>query len=139
MLKNLFGGKKQEFFVELDESQAAKVAAPAEAQETQPQPEVVAEADPGKVVAETQPEEVANPKKGKKTSIKKAAKKQGLEPQPVAVAPAATNGNVAKKQDPQEVEFATKYLMVPTGGRRRPGPSLNSFKNMARQVKTPRF
>jgi hypothetical protein len=39
-----------------------------------------------------------------------------------------------------ETTFATDNLMpLPNRSRRRPGPSLNMFKDMARQAKTPRF
>jgi hypothetical protein len=45
----------------------------------------------------------------------------------------------AKKQTaPVEKNFATKYLMTPSSnGRRRPGANMNSYLEMARQVKTP--
>lgn len=47
----------------------------------------------------------------------------------------------AKKQEPVapvEKNFATKYLMTPSGnGRRRPGANMNSYLEMARQVKSP--
>jgi type IV secretory pathway VirB10-like protein len=48
----------------------------------------------------------------------------------------------AKKQQPVaapvETNFATKYLMTPSSnGRRRPGANMNSYLEMARQVKTP--
>lgn len=46
--------------------------------------------------------------------------------------PAATNG----KSD--QSTFAPNYLMpTASNSRRRPGPSLNMFRDMARQVKTP--
>lgn len=47
----------------------------------------------------------------------------------------------AKKQEPiapVEKNFATKYLMTPSSnGRRRPGANMNSYLEMARQVKSP--
>jgi len=82
MLKNLFGGKKSDFYLELKETDGEETpAAPVSA--------------------------------------------------PAPVAP--TNGKV----EPQEVEFATKYLITPSLSRRRPGPSLNGFKDMARKAKLP--
>ena len=147
MLKNLFGGgKKKEFFLELDD---AKGSAPAEAKvetpaqpavasqpEATPQPEqhTQPEATTAEAEVEQAPEKPAKAKKSKKKSAKKAAKKEAPKMQPT---PAATNGQVIKKEEPKEVEFATKFYMVPTS-RRRPGPSLSPFKNMARQVKAPR-
>jgi hypothetical protein len=47
------------------------------------------------------------------------------------------NSQVEKKEEPKEVEFATKVFMSSTP-RRRPGPSLDTFKNMATQVKVRR-
>jgi hypothetical protein len=45
----------------------------------------------------------------------------------------------AKKQgEAGDKNFATKYLMTPSSnGRRRPGANMNSYLEMARQVKTP--
>ncbi len=47
--------------------------------------------------------------------------------------------NKAVKAQPTETTFAPKYLASPTStnGRRRPGANMNSFLEMARQVKTP--
>ncbi|MEA5509714.1 hypothetical protein VB715_08050 [Crocosphaera sp. UHCC 0190] len=127
--KLLRRGKKEEFFLELDESKGvppAEVSVTAATETPAPQAEIVA------VVVEEESTKAEGKKKSKKTSVKKAAKKQ--DPKPEVVAPMPV---VVKKQEPQEVEFATKFFMVPTS-RRRPGPSLNTFKTMARQVKTPR-
>jgi hypothetical protein len=38
---------------------------------------------------------------------------------------------------PTETNFATKYLIPLNSPRRRPGVNMNSFLDMARQVKTP--
>lgn len=128
MFKKLFGGKKEEFFLELDESKQAK---PAETKK--PAAEPVAKAA---VVEEKATEDKSKAKNSKKTSVKKVAKKEAAKSATAPATPATMNGKVAKKVEPTEVEFATKYLIMPTGSRRRPGPSLNTFKNMARQ---PRF
>jgi hypothetical protein len=125
MLKNLFGGKKTNFYLELketDSEQKAVVAteAPAPVVESAPAPAV-----------ESAPAPVAE-KKAKKTSVKKEKKAKEAPvsaPAPVAAAPA--------KVEPTEVEFATKYLITPSMSRRRPGPSLNGFKDMARKAKVP--
>ena len=112
MLKNLFGGKKSDFYLELKETDGEQKATA-----------TTAAAAP---VAE---------KKAQKTSIKKEKQVKETPAAPVsAPAPvAATNGKV----EPQEVEFATKYLITPSLSRRRPGPSLNGFKDMARKAKLP--
>ena len=60
-----------------------------------------------------------------------------------AVAPVATAAPVAAKAEPvtisapTETNFATKYLIPKNTPRRRPGVNMNSFLDMARQVKTP--
>lgn len=120
MLKNLFGGKKSDFYLELKETDGEQQATATTAAAA---PVVESAAAP---VAE---------KKAKKTSIKKEKQVKETPAAPVsAPAPlAATNGKV----EPQEVEFATKYLITPSMSRRRPGPSLNGFKDMARKVKLP--
>ena len=119
MLKNLFGGKKSDFYLELKETDGEQKATATTAAAA---PVVEAPAP----VAE---------KKAKKTSVKKEKQVKETPAAPVsAPAPvAATNGKV----EPQEVEFATKYLITPSMSRRRPGPSLNGFKDMARKAKLP--
>lgn len=128
MLKKLFGGKKKEsFFLELEESQVEPPAQTSQ-EPSEPAAGVAGEEKP------VQPTATAPAKSAKKTSIKKSARAPKSKTAPAA-APAATVAS--KPPEPQEVEFATKYLIVPTMSRRRPGPSLNAFKDMARQVKVP--
>ncbi|HEY9816068.1 MAG TPA: hypothetical protein V6D20_09780 [Candidatus Obscuribacterales bacterium] len=57
-------------------------------------------------------------------------------PTPVATAPAPAT---LSKPNPSPVleNFATKFSMSPSTKRRRPGPSLTPFMDMARRVKTP--
>ena len=115
MFKKLFGGNKNEFFVELDESKTPKAetqtVAPAEKSEP--------------VVAIEKPTSM-------KTSVKskgKASKK--VDAAPVMVAPAPV------KVEPTEVKFATQTF-APSLSRRNPGPSLDKFKAMARESKSVR-
>jgi len=59
---------------------------------------------------------------------------------PAAVAPAApvaAKAEPVKISVPTETNFATKYLIPKNTPRRRPGVNMNSFLDMARQVKTP--
>jgi hypothetical protein len=115
MLKKLLSGKKDEFFVQLDDNQTASVAEPsAEAPSAAPEPAAVTATKTAKPAQKTAK---------KKTSAPKQA------PAPVVVAP-------APKPQPTQVEFATKYLITDTLVRRQPGPSLNKFKEMARNLKT---
>jgi hypothetical protein len=122
MLNKLLG-KKPTFYLELKETEGDK-SAPAKTEAPAP----VAEAPAPVAEAPAAPE-----KKSKKTSVKKEKTAKKAETPAAPVAPAATNGKV----EPKEVEFATKYLIVPPASRRRPGPSLNPFKDMARKAKLP--
>ena len=147
MLKNLLGGgKKKEFFLELDESadvptSEAKVEAPApEAKVETPAPEAKVETPAPEAKVETpapEPTEVveqsAPAKKSKKTSIKKKAKKETPKTEIVPTSSPLNSETTLQKEEPKEVEFATKFYMTSTP-RRRPGPSLNNFKDMASQV-----
>jgi hypothetical protein len=120
MFKNLFGGKKNEFFVELDESKAPKAEVPTSS-EVAPAPAVKAEP----VAATEKPA-------SKKTSVKSKAKATPkVEAAPVKVAPAPV------KVEPTEVKFATQTF-APSLSRRNPGPSLDKFKAMARESKSVR-
>lgn len=63
-----------------------------------------------------------------------------VAPTPAAVAPAApvaAKAEPVKISVPTETNFATKYLIPQNTPRRRPGVNMNSFLDMARQVKTP--
>ncbi len=118
MLKNLFGGKKKEFFIELDDFKTptpeAKVdSVPAPTTET--------------VVKTKEPASKAKQKSDKNKA--KDTKKVASEITPVVV-PAK-----AVKVEPTEVQFATQYF-ASNSSRRTPGPSLAKFKEMARQSKS---
>ena len=135
----LFGGKKKDksFFLELDES---KTSQPAEAKPKEApkiSTETASEPVQAAAIEEKKPESAQA--KPQKKSVKKAkaakASKPQAKTQPVAKA-AAVSGN--GKGEPQIANFATDYLVMQTMSRRRPGPSLNTFKDMARQVKVPR-
>jgi hypothetical protein len=129
MLKKLFGGKKEQFFAQIDESQLATAEAPAQAEVT-PEPVAVVE-EPVVIAAETVVAETPAPK-AKKTPVKKSKAAKTAKttvaptPAPVAKAPAPV--------DPKEVAFASQYLITQTLSRRLPGPSLNKYKDIARQV-----
>lgn len=84
-----------------------------------------------------------------KTSPRKdaaAAKAAKIEAAKEASAASSNPTDLAKKATaknlepvaPVEKNFATKYLMTPSSnGRRRPGANMNSYLEMARQVKSP--
>lgn len=138
-LKKL-GGKKSEeeqstatkakkgkgFFLELDETGNVKSEAPEK--KSEPTKAAAAkvespEATPASKVEQKKPAQTAKTSPSKK-----------LEPLPTKAVP-ASNGKV----EPQpEMTFAPNYLLTTSSKpRRRPGPSMDMFRDMARQVKTP--
>ena len=67
------------------------------------------------------------------TKVELVQTAKGVVPVPAKEGSASTNG-----QKPTETTFAPKYLSpTSTNGRRRPGPNMNPFLDMARQVKSP--
>lgn len=120
LFDKVFGKKK--YAVEFEDT-TAKDPAPAPAPESAPAP---APAVPAAA------QETAS--KSKKTSVKKS--KSG--PAPKAEPVKAATVEAAKPVAPKKVElktFAPDYLVPSsTGGRRFGGPSLNSFREMARQM-----
>ena len=145
MLKNLFGGgKNKEFFLELDEATGVPASEP-KVETPAPEPKVETPAPQAVETPEPQAEtpqpsattEVVEPpapaKKSKKKSIKKTGKKEEPKTEIVPTSPALTNAQPAKQEETEDAGFATKFSMISTP-RRRPGPSLDTFKNMASQV-----
>ncbi|NEO28940.1 MAG: hypothetical protein F6K36_00460 [Symploca sp. SIO3C6] len=164
-IKNLLGGKKsqddasatpkaktgQGFFLELDETGNAASQAPAPKPE--PAKAAVATTEPPKAEKEQDfflgidqtgnvasqapaPKSEPAPKKGKKKKSVKAevASTQEKKVVPQVAPAAAKNGKV----EPQAgLTFAPNYLLPTPRSRRRPGPSMNMFREMARQAKTP--
>lgn len=135
VLKLLGIGKKSEYFLEAPPSSngASSGKAPAPAEE----PVKPAEAAPAPAAPEATTNGSAAPaaapaqpaaKKVKKT--KTEAPSAAAPAQPVAAQPVA-------KAAPEIKNFATNGLMPMNTPRRRPGPSLAMFKDMARDV-TPR-
>jgi hypothetical protein len=150
----LFGGKKsgdnastapkikksKGYFLELDEAGNAIAQAPAKLVEAvkseltsddkKPEPvkAALAKAEPPKAEA---PAPAKKPEPAKATSESKNGKVK-IEAQPNPPAP-VNNGKA--QGDPT---FAPNYLLpTASNSRRRPGPSLDTFRDMARQVKTP--
>lgn len=92
--------------------------------------ETVPESSPQAATANEAPTAEAKPKKAKKAQ-------KPSEPKAVEVVPEkkTVTASIAKSA-PQSTNFATDHLMPSNTPRRRPGPSLDMFKEMARQVKT---
>ena len=152
-IKNFFGGifgflggllglKKSEYFLDLGNSETKESPKVELTAAKKPEPVLavpaVAKADSPKS------EKSESPKKTKAETSKKSKKEK--EPvvsvpakvqEPVKVAPAAvTNGKVSSSTEPT-LTFAPNNLMpTPNTSRRTPGPSMNGFRDMARQVKT---
>ncbi|MEG4007912.1 hypothetical protein QUA41_19275 [Microcoleus sp. Pol11C1] len=148
-IKNFFGGifgffarllglKKSEYFLDLGESGAKEPAKVAPAK-SEPVAIAPAKAEPVK----SEKSEKSEP--AKKAKVEKKSKKEN---EPVASVPAnnavpakvpaaaATNGKVPSQAEPIRT-FAPNNLMPTSNATRRgPGPSMNNFREMARQVKT---
>ncbi|GAB4346484.1 MAG: hypothetical protein Fur0042_11950 [Cyanophyceae cyanobacterium] len=117
-LKNLLGGqKKEKFFIDFSEGTSApKPPAP---QASAPKPEVKPDPKP-----EPKPAKAAKAPEAKAPAVTAPA-----APVAPAIAPPPP------KPAPVLTTFAPEYL-IPTAGasRRRPGPSLTMFKDMARSM-----
>ena len=77
----------------------------------------------------------ATERKSKKSPAESASVLQ--EKIPTSVKPVKTESGNGKGDKPENMTFAPQYLTpTTTQPRRRPGPSMEMFKDMARQVKT---
>lgn len=85
--------------------------------------------------ATSETSETAKAKKFKK--VKTAETKETTSAAPAPAAPAKPAAKPAPAAAPEVKNFATDYLMPSNMPRRRPGPSLSKFRDMARDV-TPR-
>jgi hypothetical protein len=152
-IKNLFGGifgfiggllglKKSEYFLDLGNSEA----------KDSPKVELAAAKKPEPVVALPAVAKLDSPKSEKSESPKKTkaetSKKSKKEKEPVVSVPAkiqepvkvataaATNGKVSSSSEPTPTFAPNNLMPTPNASRRTPGPSMNNFREMARQVKT---
>jgi hypothetical protein len=159
MLNKLFSGKKSKdgFYVQLDEASEAKSDNGSNGKKAantvveKPKAEAVvdnkkSESEPVKAVVEA--------KENGKVKAAKSKSKSKAEVAPVAPAPKkseeyeppfwvkAMNANTSNgngKAASSVESFAENNLMPLNRSRRRPGPSLNPFMDMARQVKNSKF
>ena len=152
-IKNFFGGifgffgrllgfKKSEYFLDLGESGAKE---PAKVEPAKAEPVVAKKAEPvASAPAKVEPVKSEKPEPAKKAKVEKKSKK---EKEPVASAPAnnaepakipaaATNGKVPSQAEGNRTFAPNNLMPTPNGSRRTPGPSMNNFREMARQVKT---
>jgi hypothetical protein len=139
MFNKLFG-KKDGFYMQVDESAPAKVNTPKvekAAPKTEEAPKALSDAIA--VVEESTTTAPADAKaKSAKTSIKKDKNKDPkkdaakAKPEVIATVPA-----IVTPAAPAITNFATDYLVIPAvaGNRRRPGANMKGFMTMAREVK----
>lgn len=117
--------KSKDYFLELDDIGAVK----SEPEVKKPEPAQATKA----------PEAEAKKPAGKKPAAKAA---KAPEPKPQKAAPQATPAAASNgKAEPQPgLTFAPNNLLPlkTNSGRRRPGPSMSSFLEMARQMQPPR-
>lgn len=111
MLGKLLGQKQEKYFLELSEEELSQTAPAVEAA-----PAPVVENPPG--------ETTETP-----AAVAPVVEKAPVSGTPAPVVPSAPAPEVAS------VNFATDYLLTVTGGRRRPGKNMESFLNLARQMR----
>ncbi|AOW98397.1 hypothetical protein BJP34_02100 [Moorena producens PAL-8-15-08-1] len=148
-MAGLFKGKKKSkgFYMELDESETSTPEQPAVEQKPEPaKAEATAETAPveaplasdAKSARQAKKEELAKAKAEAKAKKKAEAeaKNKAATPEPTPVAALNSAAALVAKGQP-ETTFATKYvpMIMP---RRRPGPSMNKFMDMAAQMQQPR-
>src|SRR6476661_6253116 len=126
-IKNFFGGifgflgrllgfKKSEYFLDLGESGAK---------------------EPAKVEpAKAEPAKKAKVEKKSKKEKEPVASVPANNAEPAKIPAAATNGKAPSQAEPIWTFAPNNLMPTPTGSRRSPGPSMNNFREMARQVKT---
>lgn len=153
MLGKIFNqGKKKEFYLSIDETKETVAAATEAVTETVKKVTESLSSPEENGAAKPKSESQVTPNKAsKKTQGKKSqtASKQEPVKQPVASSAssweepfwvkamyknAASNAESVSGQTSQKT-FATDYLIVQSSSRRRPGPSLNKFKEMVSKKK----
>lgn len=125
--------RKSGYFMEFDDSSANGQPAKIEAAKAEPVKTQPAKVEATKVEATKAPEPAAQPGKAeaRKAAKAEAAKTEATPPAPAQPAPAAANNQNGQKQSEPAIAFSS------FGDRRRPGPNMSSFLDMARQVKVP--
>ncbi|MEP6515519.1 hypothetical protein [Microcoleus vaginatus] len=148
-IKNFFGGifgffgrllglKKSEYFLDLGESGAKE---PAKVAPAKSEPVAIAPAKVEPVKSEksekSEPAKKAKVEKKSKKDKEPVASVPANTPEPAKIpAAAATNGKVPSQAEPNRTFAPNNLMPTPNGSRRTPGPSMNNFREMARQVKT---
>ena len=163
---NAKGKKSKGYFMELDEDEEEPININQAAQAVADKAKAVADKTKDKtkeLVASAKSALPETPKAIEATANNQAAKTEVTANNQAAKTKATANNQAAKVElvqtaegvkaepakskkvsaasanTPTETTFAPKYLApsASTNGRRRPGPNMNTFLDMARQVKTP--
>jgi hypothetical protein len=140
MLNKLFGKKKESYFLEVEEEPKSPAETPEITPESALETPAVEEVSSEVVQAEpTQSTKATVKEKPASKTITTTTKVAAYEP-PEWVK-AIKNYSSSASTEAQKVQakstFATTYLMAnPPTSRRRPGPSLKQFKDMASQMKS---
>jgi hypothetical protein len=143
-LTGLIGGKKGGgYYLELKED-TTEEKAPAPAPKAAPAPKVAtaapAAASNGTKAAAKAEAPAPTEKSPAPTPAKVEASKNGKNGKAAPKPAEPEKAPVAKTTTPAETTFAPKYLAPSassSNGRRRPGANMNSYLDMASQVKTP--
>lgn len=156
-LKNLIGGNSNGFYLELNEDDSQPTQEQAETAPTEAEKQPLPVAVTPETEKQSESPEAKPATKSKKTSIKNNKKKSTEDTPTTSTTPSGgassweqpfwvkvmyqNNSSSNGKVEKAEKTFSTDYLLpTPSKSRRRPGPSLNKFKEMARQTKpTPRI
>ena len=139
--------RRSGFYLELDEANSdtksveAKQPAPANGAKA-PEPAAAAKSEPAKTpepaaAAKSEPAKTPEAAAAQPVKVELVQTAKGVKAEPAKPAKATP---ATASQTPTETTFAPKYLSpssATSNGRRRPGPSMNPFLDMARQVKTP--
>lgn len=151
----IFGGKKSDpaqesapqvgkrsksgYYLELDASQRQSAPAPAPAASTHAEAPAPATAVKAEAPAEDSPngsKPATSGRQAKLAALAANAEPAKAEAKPEPAKPAAVN-NALNLPQPTVTTFAPTYLTPKaTASRRRPGANMNSYLDMARQVKT---
>jgi outer membrane biosynthesis protein TonB len=136
MVLKFLGIKKTEYFLEA-EPQSPNGSEPATKEQSQEEP--VAKPTPDPVEAEAPPTPAANkvtePAKTAKAKTKKEKKAKSETPavEVIETTPQEAKAEIASLPA-SSTNFATDHLIPVNTPRRRPGPSLDLYKDMARQM-----
>lgn len=132
----IFGiGKKSGYFLELDESQDSEPAPKPAAEQPKPEPAKASES-PKAAPAQATKEQAQKPEPAANNNA--SAPKPATQPSGSPLANPSGMAVASAKVDMKSAgNFSTEYLVNPklsNGSRRRPGPSLSPFKDMAKQM-----